>query len=171
MDPYEVVQKIGRGKYSEVFDGVNVVNNQKVVVKILKPVKKEKIRREIKILQTVYGGPNIIKLHDIVRDEASKTPALIFEHVAAADHKQLFKTFTDFDCRYYIYEVLKALEYCHSQGIMHRDIKPHNFVIDHTCRKLRVIDWGLAEYYIPEKEYNVRVASRYYKGPELLVDD
>ena len=50
MDPYEVVQKIGRGKYSEVFDGVNVVNNQKVVVKILKPVKKEKIRREIKIL-------------------------------------------------------------------------------------------------------------------------
>jgi casein kinase II subunit alpha len=56
-------------------------------VKILKPVKKEKIRREIKILQTLYGGPNIIKLHDIVRDQASKTPALIFEHVNAADHK------------------------------------------------------------------------------------
>merc|ERR1712151_1075531 len=36
-------------------------------------------------------------------------------------------------------------------------------------RKLRLIDWGLAEYYHPNKEYNVRVASRYYKGPELLV--
>lgn len=34
-----------------------------------------------------------------------------------------------------------------------------------------MIDWGLADFYIPEKEYNVRVASRYYKGPELLVDD
>ena len=34
-----------------------------------------------------------------------------------------------------------------------------------------MIDWGLADFYIPSKEYNVRVASRYYKGPELLVDD
>jgi casein kinase II subunit alpha len=54
---------------------------------------------------------------------------------------------------------------------MHRDIKPHNVMIDHDKRQLRIIDWGLAEYYIPNKEYNVRVASRYYKGPELLVDD
>ena len=36
--------------------------------------------------------------------------------------------------------------------------------------KLRLIDWGLAEFYHPKTEYNVRVASRYFKGPELLVD-
>ena len=36
---------------------------------------------------------------------------------------------------------------------------------------LRLIDWGLADFYKPDQEYNVRVASRYYKGPELLVDD
>jgi hypothetical protein len=33
-----------------------------------------------------------------------------------------------------------------------------------------LIDWGLAEFYHPGTEYNVRVASRYFKGPELLVD-
>jgi len=33
-----------------------------------------------------------------------------------------------------------------------------------------LIDWGLAEFYHPGREYNVRVASRYFKGPELLVD-
>jgi hypothetical protein len=36
--------------------------------------------------------------------------------------------------------------------------------------QLRLIDWGLAEFYHPNTEYNVRVASRYFKGPELLVE-
>ena len=53
---------------------------------------------------------------------------------------------------------------------MHRDVKPHNVMIDHARRKLRLIDWGLAEFYHAGQEYNVRVASRYFKGPELLVD-
>nr|CAB3493125.1 unnamed protein product [Digitaria exilis] len=170
QDDYEVVRKVGRGKYSEVFEGINVNNNEKCIIKILKPVKKKKIKREIKILQNLCGGPNIIKLLDIVRDQHSKTPSLIFEYVNNTDFKVLYPTLTDYDIRYYIYELLKALDYCHSQGIMHRDVKPHNVMIDHELRKLRLIDWGLAEFYHPGKEYNVRVASRYFKGPELLVD-
>ena len=43
QDDYEVVRKVGRGKYSEVFEGVNTVNNQKCIIKILKPVKKKKV--------------------------------------------------------------------------------------------------------------------------------
>ncbi|MFQ6670659.1 hypothetical protein Gotur_035487 [Gossypium turneri] len=150
QDDYEVVRKVGRGKYSEVFEGVHCTDNEKCIIKILKPVKKKKIKREIKILQNLCEGPNIVKLLDIVRDQQSKTPSLIFEYVNNTD--------------------FKALDYCHSQGIMHRDVKPHNVMIDHERRKLRLIDWGLAEFYHPGKEYNVRVASRYFKGPELLVD-
>ena len=51
QEDYEVIRKIGRGKYSEVFEGMNVANDTKCVIKILKPVKKKKIKREIKILQ------------------------------------------------------------------------------------------------------------------------
>ena len=69
-----------------------------------------------------------------------------------------------------MFELLRALDACHSMGIMHRDVKPHNVMIDHPMRKLRLIDWGLAEFYHPGQEYNVRVASRYFKGPELLLD-
>lgn len=170
QDDYEVVKKIGRGKYSEVFEGVRASTGEKVVIKILKPVMKKKIKREIRILQNLCGGPNIIKLLDVVRDPQSKTPSLVFEYVNNTDFKTLYPTFTDADIRYYMFEILKALDYCHSQGIMHRDVKPHNVMIEHESKKLRLIDWGLAEFYHPNKEYNVRVASRYYKGPELLVD-
>jgi len=170
QDDYEVIRKVGRGKYSEVFEGICVATGGKCVIKILKPVMKKKIKREIRILQNLRGGPNIIKLLDVVRDHQSKTPSLIFEHVNNMDFKALYPTFVDHDIRYYINEILKALDYCHSQGIMHRDVKPHNVMIDHAERKLRLIDWGLAEFYHPGREYNVRVASRYYKGPELLVD-
>ena len=102
--------------------------------------------------------------------QQSKTPSLIFEYVNNTDFRSLYPKFTDYDVRYYIYELLKALDFCHSKGIMHRDVKPHNVMIDHEKRKLRLIDWGLAEFYHQGTEYNVRVASRYFKGPELLVD-
>jgi len=170
QDSYEVIRKVGRGKYSEVFEGVDVEKDCKCVIKILKPVLKKKIKREIRILQNLCGGPNIVKLLDVVRDPQSKTPSLVFEYINNTDFKQLYPTFTDCDVRYYMYELLKALNFCHSQGIMHRDVKPHNVMIEHENKKLRLIDWGLAEFYHAGKDYNVRVASRYYKGPELLVD-
>jgi len=166
----KLLKKIGRGKYSEVFEGINVVNNEKCVIKILKPVKKKKIKREIKILQNLCGGTNVIKLYDIVCDPQTKRPSLIFEHVDNIDFKNLYPALTDVDVRYYVLELLKALDFAHSNGIMHRDVKPHNIMIDHKNRKLRLIDWGLAEFYMKDNEYNVRVASRYFKGPELLVD-
>lgn len=44
QDDYEVVRKVGRGKYSEVFEGFHRTNNERCVIKILKPVKKKKVR-------------------------------------------------------------------------------------------------------------------------------
>ena len=44
QDDYEVVRKVGRGKYSEVFEGVNIANTERCIIKILKPVKKKKVR-------------------------------------------------------------------------------------------------------------------------------
>ena len=171
QDDYEVVRKVGRGKYSEVFEGVRAqAVDQKCIIKILKPVKKKKIKREIKILQNLAGGINIISLLDVVRERQSKTPSLVFEYVNNTDFKVLYPNLTDYDIRFYLMELLKALDFSHSQGIMHRDVKPHNIMIDHEKRQLRLIDWGLAEFYHAGKEYNVRVASRYFKGPELLVD-
>ena len=68
QDDYQLVRKLGRGKYSEVFEAIKMTNNEKCVVKILKPVKKKKIKREIKILENLRGGTNIITLLAVVKD-------------------------------------------------------------------------------------------------------
>lgn len=86
---------LGRGKYSEVFEGINVVNYQKCVIKVLKPVKKKKIKREIKILQNLAGGPNVIALLDVVRDSQvcllrrSPLNPLVIAREEDADHSLL----------------------------------------------------------------------------------
>ncbi|RFU26871.1 hypothetical protein B7463_g9468, partial [Scytalidium lignicola] len=130
---YEVVRKIGRGKRSEVFEGINIVNYQKCAIKVLKPVKEKEIKRQIKILQNLSGGPNIVALLDVVRNK-------------------------------------QALDFCHSKGIMHRDVRPHNVVIDHEHRKLRLIGWGLAEFYHQGTKYDYYVQVGLFKPPELLLD-
>ena len=128
QDNYEIIKKIGRGKYSEVFRGVSLPNDKLVVIKVLKPIKKKKIKRELKILQNLSGGKNIIQLLDIVRDPVSKVSSFVFENVDSLDFKVLYPKLTDYDIRYYIYELLLALDYCHSKGIIHRDVKPHVIV-------------------------------------------
>jgi len=106
LSNYECLHKLGRGKYSEVYQGANIHNGQKCILKILKPVKTEKIYREIKILQTLFGGPNIVKLCDILKDQVSKTPCFIYEYMPNTETKLLIPTLEDNDIRMYIYKIL-----------------------------------------------------------------
>jgi len=39
---------------------------------------------------------------------------------------------------------MQALDFCHSRGIMHRDVKPQNIIVNHHKKILKLIDWGLA---------------------------
>jgi len=43
QENYQAIKKLGRGKYSEVFEGINILNNQKCVIKCLKPIRVKKI--------------------------------------------------------------------------------------------------------------------------------
>lgn len=56
---------------------------------------------------------------------------------------------TDYEVRLYLYKLLQALDFAHSRGLMHRDVKPRNVVINRRTRSLRLIDWGLGDFYIP----------------------
>lgn len=74
------------------------------------------------------------------------------------------------DIRCAMYDILKALAYTHKKGIMHRDVKPGNIIYNMFNKKAFLIDYGLAEYFIFNKSYHYRVATKTYKPPELLLN-
>lgn len=108
---------------------MNVITEEKCIIKVLKPVKKKKIKREIKILQNLAGGPNVVALLDVVRDPASKIPSLITEYVNNVDFKVLYPRFTDYDVRYYMFELLKV---CFLPSI-------NNFLLRSTSRPWTIV--------------------------------
>ena len=85
-----------------MFKAFNLLTNEDVVVKMLKPVKKEKIRREVMCLEYLYGCPHIVKLYDQVIDPSTKTPSLILEYLTNQDFRVVYETLTKEDIKRYI---------------------------------------------------------------------
>eukprot|EP00928_Gymnodinium_smaydae_P066261 TRINITY_DN492_c0_g1_i7.p1 TRINITY_DN492_c0_g1~~TRINITY_DN492_c0_g1_i7.p1 ORF type:complete len:423 (-),score=66.66 TRINITY_DN492_c0_g1_i7:114-1382(-) len=167
-EAYAATRHIGEGRYSDVYEGISVDSGKPCAIKRPKPGKRRRLKREIKILQEVRGGPNIIKLLDVVQDQHGT--GLVMELVdSETTPKRLYHNFTDEQARRYMFELLRAVDHCHSRGIMHRDVKPRNVGYCSRTQQLRLLDFGLADFYHPDQEYNVRVSSLYYKAPELLV--
>jgi serine/threonine protein kinase len=61
----------------------------------------------------------------------------VLEAVDHSDFRVEFPRFGISDIRYYVCELLKALSFCHEQGVMHRDIRPHNVVIDPQSKQVK----------------------------------
>ncbi|KAM0263904.1 hypothetical protein ACHAQJ_000939 [Trichoderma viride] len=168
-DDYEIVRKIRTGKYADLFEAIRVADFKSCILKPAKQVGRDRIEREIKMLHSLKGGTNIMMMYDVVRVGQMEPPSLVFEYVENVDFRRLFPTFGSDDVRYYIKELLKALQFCHDKSIMHRDIRPHNFMIDPSRRKLRLFGWDYAEVYVPNSRYSVRVGQGFTRAPELLL--
>jgi casein kinase II subunit alpha len=161
------------------------LNNKypRVVIKCLKPIAERKIRRELYLLHRCRHLPHIIRLKALILphdDTAQGMPCLVLEHAGTEwlGPAHLDPPLTPYEIRYFTYQLVTALRALHQAGIMHRDIKPRNIMIQRAPSsgsgdppQLTLIDLGLADLYSPGRAYNVRVASRHYKAPELLLGD
>lgn len=69
-----------------------------------------------------------------------------------------------------MYQTLRTLKYAHSKGIMHRDIKPPNVMMNTRTLQVRVIDWGISDTYHPLKNFSTDIGTIPFQPPELLLE-
>jgi len=68
----------------------------------------------------------------------------------------------------YAYQLLRGLAYVHNEGVIHRDIKPQNLLVDPSCHILKICDFGSAKRYQKGDKSVAYITSRYYRAPELI---
>jgi len=109
---------------------------------------------------------------DILRQKGKDNTmqyGIVFDYFEAQHYRTLFPRLNKLEIKKFIYQVLNTLDYAHNQGIIHRDIKPLNILMNQDKIEAKVIDWGSADYFVKEKRKSVRVGSLNFKAPELLL--
>ncbi|XP_043688516.1 probable serine/threonine-protein kinase At1g54610 [Telopea speciosissima] len=176
-DSFEKLDKIGQGTYSNVYrardlDQGKIVALKKVRFDNLEPESVRFMAREIHILRRL-DHPNIIKLEGLVTSRMSCSLYLVFEYMehdlaGLASYPGL--KFTEQQVKCYMQQLLRGLDHCHSRGILHRDIKGSNLLID-NAGILKIADFGLASFFDPHQTQPLtsRVITLWYRPPELLL--
>ncbi|KAL3693945.1 hypothetical protein R1sor_007596 [Riccia sorocarpa] len=176
-DSFEKLDKIGQGTYSNVYkardlDSGKIVALKKVRFDNLEPESVRFMAREIKVLRRL-DHPNVIKLEGLVTSRMSCSLYLVFEymeHDLAGLAACPGIMFTEAQVKCYLQQLLRGLDHCHSRGVLHRDIKGSNLLLDNSGI-LKIADFGLATFYDPDRKQPLtsRVVTLWYRPPELLL--
>nr|CAB3500817.1 unnamed protein product [Digitaria exilis] len=176
-DSFEKIDKIGQGTYSNVYKARDTVSGKIVALKKvrfdnLEPESVRFMAREILILRRL-DHPNVVKLDGLVTSRMSCSLYLVFEYMehdlaglaASPDIK-----FTEPQVKCYMHQLLSGLEHCHDRGVLHRDIKGSNLLLDNNGM-LKIADFGLASFFDPDRKQPMtsRVVTLWYRPPELLL--
>ncbi|KAJ9567917.1 hypothetical protein OSB04_003883 [Centaurea solstitialis] len=195
---FEKLDKIGQGTYSNVYKARDLVSGEIVALKKvrfdnLEPESVKFMAREILVLKKL-NHPNIIKLQGLVTSRMSCSLYLVFEYMehdlsglAAVQgikftepqnkcpHCCLLFGLSQNKCSLQkgqmLYETATfGLEHCHKNGVLHRDIKGSNLLIDNDGI-LKIADFGLASFFDPQHKQPMtsRVVTLWYRPPELLL--
>ncbi|KAG0474029.1 hypothetical protein HPP92_015886 [Vanilla planifolia] len=151
-ESFEKLEKIGQGTYSSVFKARDLETGKIVALKKVRfdnfePESVRFMAREIFILRRL-NHPNIVKLEGLVTSKLSHSIYLVFEymeHDLAGLSSSPDIRFSESQVKCYMSQLLSGLEHCHSRGILHRDIKCANLLLNNDGI-LKIADFGATEY-------------------------
>ncbi|XP_017767278.1 PREDICTED: cyclin-dependent kinase-like 2 [Eufriesea mexicana] len=163
MDKYEMIGIVGEGSYGVVMKCKHRGSGQLVAIKRFLETEEDhqKLRHE-----------NVVSMIEVFRRR--KRFYLVLEYLdhTLLDELQGIGHGLGWELsKRHIYQVLRGLSFCHSNNIMHRDVKPENVLVSPNG-VIKLCDFGFARFInVPDESCTDYVATRWYRAPELLVGD
>lgn len=176
MEKYEKISKIGEGSYGVVIKCRHRETGRLVAIKkFLETEDDPQIRkialREVRMLKQLKHG-NLVNLLEVFRRK--RKLHLVFEFIDHTLLDDLDANASGLDETYIkkiTWQVLRGIEFCHANNIIHRDVKPENILVSKDGI-IKLCDFGFARSLAgPGAMYTDYVATRWYRAPELLVGD
>ena len=178
---YKVLERLGSGGMGQVFLCEHTFMKRRVAVKVLPaakandPASLERFYREARAVAAL-DHPNIVRAYDI--DQDAGLHFLVMEHVDGTNLQDLVRKAGPLDptrACHYVYGAAVGLQHAHAVGLVHRDIKPGNILVD-RAGVVKVLDMGLARFFHDEddrltKKYDESVlGTADYLAPEQAMD-
>ncbi|CAD8168107.1 unnamed protein product [Paramecium pentaurelia] len=186
-DNYSPVEIIGSGAYGCVIQvddkNAKVEKDRQVAIKKIERAFEHRLYakrtlRELKILR-LMKHENIVELKTLLLPKSREEfeDVYMVTELLETDLAQVIKSdqvLTDEHIQLFLYQILRGLKYLHTAGILHRDLKPRNLLLNRNC-DLKICDFGLGRAMAdPSSSNNANimtyyVETRWYRAPELLV--
>ncbi|KAH1003233.1 hypothetical protein HUJ05_011166 [Dendroctonus ponderosae] len=169
---YELEKTIGKGNFAVVKLATHIVTSTKVAIKIIdKSALDEenltKIFRETAILKRLRH-PHITKLYQLM--ETKQTIYMVTEYASNGeifDHLVAKGRMAEPEAKRVFSQIVAAVAYCHSQGVVHRDLKAENLLLDHNLN-IKLADFGFSNQFSEGNLLSTFCGSPPYAAPELF---
>ncbi|XP_074342675.1 CBL-interacting serine/threonine-protein kinase 4-like [Apium graveolens] len=155
FEKYQLGHILGRGSFAKVYYGRSLEDNSSVAIKVIEkpsnsdPDMEPRLIREVSAMRRLNNHPNILKLHEVMA-----TKIKIYLVIELAKGGELFTKLlargrlSESTCRKYFQQLVFTVHFCHQNGVVHRDLKPQNLLLD-GYGNLKVSDFGLSA--LPEQ--------------------
>ena len=179
---YRLLLRVGAGGMGSVYLCEHILMKRRVALKVLPAGQAEdkaaldRFHREARAVAAL-DHPNIVRAHDIDRED--KLHFLVMEYVDGTSLQDVIKRFGPMNvlrAAHYVAQAAYGLQHAHEAGIVHRDIKPGNLLIDRTGT-VKILDMGLARFFHDDrdeltKQYDATsvLGTADYLAPEQALD-
>ncbi|KAK9067399.1 hypothetical protein SSX86_014727 [Deinandra increscens subsp. villosa] len=176
---YSIGKLLGHGQFGYTYVATDKVNGDRVAVKkidknkMILPIAVEDVKREVRILRALSGHENVVQFYNAFEDDSYVYIAMELCEGGELLDRILSKKdsrYTEKDAAIVVRQMLKVAAQCHLHGLVHRDMKPENFLFKSpkVDSHLKATDFGLSDFIRPGKKFTDIVGSAYYVAPEVL---
>ena len=172
---YNLGEVVGEGGFCKVRLGVHQVTGAKTAVKLVDKAKlteendRRRVGREIRVLKRL-AHEHVIRVFDVV--DSPKIVYVVMEYAdggSLLDYVRRRKKLAEPEAARFFHQMCRGLDYCHRNGVVHRDVKLENVLLD-AGENVKLIDFGLSAVFSPGdgKKLKVHCGSPSYAAPEIV---